>query len=105
VCVKSFGRRAFLRGVGALGAAALTPWPTGCSRDEDALTFFFQANPEEAAARLRVIDVFERMHPDIKVRTVMSGPDPMQQMSTYCAGGKCPDVLMAWEWTYAGFAV
>jgi multiple sugar transport system substrate-binding protein len=28
----------------------------------------------------------------------------MQQMSTFCAGGKCPDVLMAWELTYAGLA-
>ena len=23
---------------------------------------------------------------------------------TFCAGGKCPDVLMAWEQTYAGLA-
>jgi multiple sugar transport system substrate-binding protein len=93
-----------LLGAGVLGAAALAPWPAGCGRDEDALTFFFQANPEEAAARLRVIDAFRRAHPDIKVRTVMSGPDPEQHMSTYCAGGKCPDVLMAWEFTYAVFA-
>ena len=28
----------------------------------------------------------------------------MQQMSTFCAGGKCPDVVMAWELTYAGLA-
>ena len=28
----------------------------------------------------------------------------MQQMSTFCAGGKCPDVLMAWELTYAELA-
>jgi multiple sugar transport system substrate-binding protein len=98
------GRRAFLRGAGALGAAALAPWPTGCAPDDDALTFFFGANPEEAAARLRVIDAFQRIHPDIKVRTLLSGPDPVQHMSTYCAGGKCPDVLMAWEFTYAGFA-
>jgi multiple sugar transport system substrate-binding protein len=104
ISAKTLARRTLLLGAGALGAAALATWPTGCGRDEDALTFFFQANPEEAAARLRVIDVFQRRHPDIKVRTVMSGPDPVQQMSTYCAGGKCPDVLMAWEWTYAGFA-
>jgi multiple sugar transport system substrate-binding protein len=25
-------------------------------------------------------------------------------VSVYCAGGKCPDVLMAWEFTYAGLA-
>jgi multiple sugar transport system substrate-binding protein len=104
ICGEPFGRRAFLRGAGAVGAAALAPWPTGCSRDEEALTFYFGANPDEAAARLRVIEAFQRRHPDIKVRTLLSGLDAMQQMSTYCAGGKCPDVLMAWESTYAEFA-
>jgi multiple sugar transport system substrate-binding protein len=28
----------------------------------------------------------------------------MQQTLTFCAGGKCPDVLMVWELTYAGLA-
>ena len=79
-------------------------WPTGCSSDGDALTFFFAANPEEADARLRVVDAFARRHPDIKVRTLLSGPDALQHMSIYCAGGKCPDVLMAWDLTYAGLA-
>ena len=78
--------------------------PTGCSSDDDALTFFFAANPEEADARLRVVDAFQRRHPDIKVRTLLSGPDALQHVSIYCAGGKCPDVLMAWEFTYAGLA-
>jgi multiple sugar transport system substrate-binding protein len=102
---KPFGRRTMLRGAAVLGAASLTPWPTACGRGgEDALTFFYQANPEEADARMRIVDAFSRAHPDIAVRTVLSGPDPMQQMSTFCAGGKCPDVLMAWELTYAGLA-
>ena len=79
-------------------------WTTACSSDDDALTFFFAANPEEADARQRVIDAFARRHPDIKVRTLLSGPDALQHMSIYCAGGKCPDVLMAWELTYAGLA-
>ena len=35
---------------------------------------------------------------------MLSGPDAMQQISTFCAGGKCPDVLMAWELTYAELA-
>jgi multiple sugar transport system substrate-binding protein len=100
-----FGRRTLLRGAGVLGAASLGVWSTGCDVGrKDALTFFFQANPEEADARLRVVDGFRRTHPDITVRTVLSGPDPMQQMSTFCAGGKCPDVLMAWDLTYAGLA-
>jgi len=82
----------------------LALWTTACSSDDDALTFFFAANPEEADARQRVIDAFARRHPDIKVRTLLSGPDALQHMSIYCAGGKCPDVLMAWELTYAGLA-
>jgi len=53
---------------------------------------------------LRVVDAFARRHPDIKVRTLLSGPDALQHMSIYCAGGKCPDVLMAWDLTYAGLA-
>ena len=68
------------------------------------MTFFFAANPEEADARLRVVDAFQLRHPDIKVRALLSGPDPLQHMSIYCAGGKCPDVLMAWDLTYAGLA-
>ena len=92
------------------GAPARSPrrrWrrgPPRCAPDDDALTFFFAANPDEAAARMRVVDEFQRRHPDIKVRPVLSGPGVMQQMSTFCAGGKCPDVLMAWELTYAGLA-
>ena len=35
---------------------------------------------------------------------MLSGPDALQHMSIYCAGGKCPDVLMAWDLTYAGLA-
>jgi multiple sugar transport system substrate-binding protein len=100
---KHFGRRTLLRSAGVLGGAALAPWPSGCTRD-DALTFFFAANPEEADARLRIVEAFQREYPDIKVRTVLSGGNPIQQIATFCAGGVCPDVLMAWEFSYAGFA-
>jgi multiple sugar transport system substrate-binding protein len=100
----SFARRTLLRGAAVLGAASLAPWPQGCSSDDGALTFFFAANPEEADARLRVVDAFQRRHPDIKVRTLLSGPGAVQQISTFCAGGKCPDVLMAWEMSYAVLA-
>ena len=100
---KHFDRRTLLRGAGALGAASLAP--TGCSTDDDdALTFFFAANPDEADARLRVVDAFQRRHPDIKIRTLLSGGDALQQVSIYCAGGKCPDVMMAWDFTYSGLA-
>ncbi|HEU0192541.1 MAG TPA: sugar ABC transporter substrate-binding protein [Mycobacterium sp.] len=104
---KSLQRRTFLRGTGLLGAAALAPWPTGCAGggwDDRALTFFFAANPEEADARLRVIEAFQQAHRDIHVRVVRAGGDPPQQISTFCAGGKCPDVLMAWEFNYASMA-
>lgn len=93
-----------LRGAGAIGAAALLPATSACGSDDDALTFFFAANPEEADARMRIVDAFQREHPDIRVRTILAGGDPTQQMSTFCAGGKCPDVLMAWEFNYAGLA-
>ncbi|ORA77313.1 sugar ABC transporter substrate-binding protein [Mycobacterium malmoense] len=101
---KPFGRRNLLRGAGALTAASLAPWAAGCAPDDDALTFFFAANPDERDARMRIVDEFRRRHPDIKVRAVLSGPGVMQQLSTFCAGGKCPDVLMAWELTYAELA-
>jgi multiple sugar transport system substrate-binding protein len=94
-----------LRGAAAIGTASTALWSTACSSDDDdALTFFFAANPEEADARLRVVDAFRRKHPEIKVRTLLSGPDALQHVSIYCAGGKCPDVLMAWEFTYSGLA-
>jgi ABC-type glycerol-3-phosphate transport system substrate-binding protein len=101
---KPFGRRGLLRGAGALTAASLGPWPAACTTDDDALTFFFAANPDERDRRMRIVEEFQRRHPDIKVRAVLSGPGVMQQLSTFCAGGKCPDVLMAWELTYAELA-
>lgn len=101
---KPFGRRGLLRGAGALTAASLAPWAAGCAPEEDALTFFFAANPDERDARIRIVDEFQRRHPDIKVRPVLSAPGVMQQLSTFCAGGKCPDVLMAWDLTYAELA-
>lgn len=91
-----------LRGAGtlALGAAV----PSACGADDDALTFFFAANPEEADARMGIVNAFQHRHPGIRVRTVLAGGDPTQQISTFCAGGRCPDVLMAWEFNYAGLA-
>jgi len=102
---KPFGRRSLLRGAGALAAASLAPSAAGCApADDDALTFFFSANPDERDARMRIVNEFQRRHPDIKVRPILSAPGVMQQLSTFCAGGKCPDVLMAWELTYAELA-
>ena len=53
---------------------------------------------------MRVVDEFQRRHPDIKIRPVLSGPGVMQQLSTFCAGGKCPDVLQTWDLSYAELA-
>jgi ABC-type glycerol-3-phosphate transport system substrate-binding protein len=98
---RPFGRRSLLRGAGALTAATLgsgAPWTAGCAPDDkDALTFFFAANPDERDVRMRIIDEFQRRHPGIKVRPVLSAPGVMQQLATFCAGGKCPDVMMAWD--------
>ncbi|HTX97871.1 MAG TPA: sugar ABC transporter substrate-binding protein [Mycobacterium sp.] len=102
---KPFGRRSLLRGAGALTAASVAPWAAGCASDDsDALTFFFSANPDERDARLRIVDEFQRRHPDIEVRPVYAASGVMQQLATFCAGGKCPDVMMAWELTYAELA-
>jgi ABC-type glycerol-3-phosphate transport system substrate-binding protein len=101
---KPFGRRSLLRGAGALTAASLALGAAGCASGDNALTFFFAANPDERDVRMRIVDEFQRRHPDIKVRPVLSGPGGMQQLATFCAGGKCPDVLMAWELTYAELA-
>lgn len=101
---KPFGRRSLLRGAGALTAASAAPWAAGCASDDDALTFFFAANPDEVRPRLYIVEEFQRRHPEIKVRALLSGPGVMQQLSTFCAGGKCPDVLMTWELTYAELA-
>ncbi|SON61902.1 Cyclodextrin-binding protein [Mycobacterium simulans] len=101
---KPFGRRSLLRGTGAIAAASVAPWAAGCASDDDALTFFFAANPDELRPRIRIVDEFQRRHPDIKVRALLSGPGVMQQIATFCAGGKCPDVLMTWELTYAELA-
>lgn len=76
----------------------------GCGSDDDALTFFFGARPEEEKVRLKVIDEFQKRHPDIRIRTILANPDPLPQILTYCAGGKCPDVIMAWELLYSGLA-
>ncbi|WP_204079187.1 ABC transporter substrate-binding protein [Mycobacterium riyadhense] len=101
---KPFGRRSLLRGTGAIAAASVAPWAAGCASDDDALTFFFAANPDELRPRIRIVNEFQRRHPDIKVRALLSGPGVMQQIATFCAGGKCPDVLMTWELTYAELA-
>ncbi|WP_280465568.1 extracellular solute-binding protein [Nocardia brasiliensis] len=96
-------RRALLSGAAALGASLAAPALSGCGGDTNALTFFFQAAPAEARVRRQIIEAFGRLHPEIEIRVQLSGPDPQQQILTYCAGGRCPDILMQWE-SYSRFA-
>ena len=95
-------RRDLLRSGALAGAALAAPSLAGCGSSSDALTFFFQAAPDEAKVRMRIIEAFTRLHPEIKIQVQMSGPDPTQQILTYAAGGKCPDVVMQWE-SYSHF--
>lgn len=96
-------RRDLLRSGVLVGATALAaPNLSGCGSSSDALTFFFQAAPDEARVRMQIIQAFAKLRPDIKIQVQMSGPDPNQQILTYAAGGKCPDILMQWE-SYSHF--
>ena len=71
---------------------------------EAELTFYFGANPVEAETRQKVIDKFNEKFPQIKINPVVAGPDPVQELQTQFAGGSGPDIMMAWELTYAGLA-
>ncbi len=95
-------RRDLLRGGALAGASLAVPSLAGCGSSSDALTFFFQAAPDEAKVRMQIIKAFAELRPDIKVEVQLSGPDPNQQILTYAAGGKCPDVIMQWE-SYSHF--
>jgi multiple sugar transport system substrate-binding protein len=68
------------------------------------LTFYFGANPEEAATRQTVIDAFNEQFPQITIETQVAEGDPLQELQTQFAGGAGPDVMMAWELTYSGLA-
>ena len=95
-------RRDLLRTGALAGAALAVPSLAGCGSHSDALTFFFQAAPDEATVRMQIIQEFAKLHPDIKIQVQMAGQDPEQQILTYAAGGKCPDVVMQWE-SYSRF--
>lgn len=68
------------------------------------LTFYFAAGPDEAKARQKVIDAFVAKHPGLKINNSLAGQDSVQQVLTACAGGACPDVIMAFEVFYAPLA-
>ena len=93
---KPFGRRTLLRGAGALTAASFAPWAGGCAGDdENALTFFFSANPDEAKARMRVVDEFQRQH-RVEVQQHPAGGEfgigqfpTHEHVRTFAAGAEC----------------
>lgn len=107
-------RRRFLQGVaGVTASLAAASTVTACSggggdssggAKEGTLSFYFGASPEEAKTRKKVIAAFEQKFPKIKIKTQVAGTDPLQQLLTSCAGGKCPDVMMSWELLYPGLA-
>lgn len=68
------------------------------------LTFYFGANTVEAETRQEIIDGFQAKFPQIKISPVVAGPDAVQELQTQFAGGAGPDIMMAWELSYAGLA-
>lgn len=66
------------------------------------LTFYFGANPQEAKTRQRVIDAFMEKYPQITIKPQVAEGDVVQELQIQFAGGAGPDIMMAWELTYAG---
>ena len=107
-----FDRRRVLKTGGALAAAAAAPafWrhraaaQSGTELEAAELTFYFGANPEEAKTRQTIIDAFTAKYPQIKINPQVAEGDPVQELQVQFAGGGGPDVLMAWELSYAGLA-
>lgn len=109
-----FSRRDVLKAGG--GAAALLPLSAAASPgrgpfrapaqaqelEEAEITFFFGANPAEAETRQKVIDAFMAKFPQIKVNAHIAEGDAIPELQTMIAGGSAPDVMMAWELSYAG---
>lgn len=102
---KPFERRSLLRGAGALTAASLAPWAAGCAADDDdALTFFLQPIRTSSVPGCASSTNSSGAIPISRYGPCCPDPASSQQLATFCAGGKCPDVLMAWELTYAELA-
>ncbi len=68
------------------------------------ITFYFGANPDEAATRELIIGAFQEKFPQITVNPQVAEGDPVQELQTQFAGGAGPDVMMAWELSYSGLA-
>ncbi|MFC9947962.1 ABC transporter substrate-binding protein [Streptomyces pratensis] len=87
-----------------LAAAALTlaGTLTACSSSSDAvgsdaeqtIRFVWWGNEDRAKATEKVVALFEKEHPNIKVQTEFSGyPAYVQKLTTQIAGGNAPDLL------------
>lgn len=114
---RSFSRRDVLKAGGVASAAALAPRVAGASRhmefatsrraqelEEAELTFYFGANPQEAATRQLVIDAFMEKYPQIRIKPQVAEGNATQEIQIQFAGGASPDILMAWELDYSGLA-
>lgn len=96
--VRRINRRNLLRaGAGAAAAA-------GQEVEGGEITFYFGANPDEAATRQLIIDAFQEQFPQITVNPQVAEGDAIQELQTQFAGGAGPDVMMAWELSYSGLA-
>jgi multiple sugar transport system substrate-binding protein len=113
---RSFSRRQMLRTTGAATvAAAASPLllnahaaPATSLRAQELepaeLTFYFGANPEEAATRQLIIDAFMEKYPQITITPQIVEGNATQEIQIQFAGGASPDILMAWELDYSGLA-
>ncbi|WP_327712534.1 sugar ABC transporter substrate-binding protein [Streptomyces sp. NBC_00464] len=75
---------------------------TACSSSSDdvssdskqTIRFVWWGNEDRAAATKKVVAMFEKEHPNIKVQTEFSGyPAYVQKLTTQIAGGAAPDLL------------
>lgn len=106
-----FNRRQVLK-TGAAAAAIAATGPhfhryaaaQGAELEEAELTFYFGANPEEAKTRQKIIDAFTAKFPQIKIKPQVAEGDAVEELQVMAAGGSTPDIMMAWELTYAGLA-
>jgi multiple sugar transport system substrate-binding protein len=90
------------RALGAAAAAfALCAALTGCSQGASAagdgkvvLHFTWWGNADRAALTEKAVDVFEKAHPDVDIRTSYSPYEAYKQkLATQAAGGDAPDLV------------
>lgn len=109
-----FFRRDALSGLKELGAfwLVLLLAVAGCTRpssdDMREITFAYWGTPEQQRAAEGLIDEFEEMHPNIRVRSLVTGyARYFNKMQAMMVGNVAPDLMMVGvnyydEWAYRG---